>query len=248
MNWFETLYDDFRQRTGFGSIPRERTALDANFIQQELGLQSGSRILDLCSGTGRHAIELAQRGIEVVGVELNEEYVALAKERAEQAGVAPTFVQGDVRTVAFGTEYDGAILMWNSFGYFDDDEDRALIGKLGAALKLRGRFLIELLNRDYLLCHFEPRAESNIDGIRVVEERELDLLSSRAITKITRHESDDIVTRETRWRLYSPHEIREIGEAAGLMLVGAYGSLERDPLARDTRLMRLVFERRDAER
>jgi cyclopropane fatty-acyl-phospholipid synthase-like methyltransferase len=149
VEWFESLYDDFRQRTGFGSIPAERTVRDVDFILEELRLKPGSRVLDVCSGTGRHTIELAGRDVEAIGVELNPDYVALAEERSRQAGVKPRFVQGDVRTVEFGSGYDGAILMWNSFGYFSDDEDRDLIGKVAAALRPGGRFLIELLNRDY---------------------------------------------------------------------------------------------------
>jgi len=139
MEWFESLYDDFRQRTGFGSLPADRTKADVDFLVEELSLVPGSKVLDLFSGTGRHSIEFARRGIHAVGVELNPEYVGLAKQRAHEAGVAPQFVTGDVRTVPFGSGYDAAIVMWSSFGYFSDEEDRAVIRKVHSALNPGGR-------------------------------------------------------------------------------------------------------------
>jgi len=57
MEWFESLYDDFRQRTGFGSLPADRTKADVDFLVEELSLVPGSKVLDLFSGTGRHSIE-----------------------------------------------------------------------------------------------------------------------------------------------------------------------------------------------
>ena len=94
MEWFESLYDDFRQRTGFGNLPPDRTRADVDFMVEELSLRPGNKVLDLFSGTGRHSIELSRRGIEVVGVELSAQYVDLAEERARAADVTPQFVTG----------------------------------------------------------------------------------------------------------------------------------------------------------
>ena len=244
VEWFESLYDDFRQRTGFGSLPAERTQQDVDFIIEECRLERGSRVLDLCSGTGRHAIELTRRGLQVVGVELNPAYVELAQERAAEAGVTPSFRVGDVRTVEFGSGYDGAILMWNSFGFFEDEQERAFLARVSTALKPSGRFLVEVLNRDYLIRNFEARAEREIEGIAVVEERTFDVLGSRINSTVTRHEPGGIQRRVTRWRLYSPHELRILGEAAGFRFVVAHGTLNRQPVTLETRLMRFTFENR----
>ncbi len=47
--------------------------------------------------------------------------------------------------------------MFHSFGYFSDEEDRMLLEKVYNALKERGRFLIEILSRDWLLKNFVER-------------------------------------------------------------------------------------------
>jgi cyclopropane-fatty-acyl-phospholipid synthase len=58
-------------------------------IAAKLALSPGQRVLDIGCGWGGMAIFLAQRaGVEVLGITLSEEQLALARERAEAAGVA----------------------------------------------------------------------------------------------------------------------------------------------------------------
>ncbi len=244
MEWFRELYDDFRMRTGFGNIPEEQTKKDVDFLIQELKLTTGSKVLDLFCGTGRHSIELAKRGINAVGIDYNPDYLAVAQERANQASVRPKFVQGDVRDTKFGSEYDAAIVMWMSFGYFGDTEERLVLEKVFEALKPGGRFLMELLNRDFIIRNFSERDEKVIEGIKVIEERSFDVLTSRINGTITRHEKNGPVVRRTSWRFYSVHELRNMLEEIGFSFIAGYGNLERQPLSLDTRLMRLVWEKR----
>ena len=245
MEWFRELYDDFRQRTGFGNLPPERTARAVDFIVAECRLQAGQRVLDVCAGTGRHSIELERRGIRARGVELNPDYVALADEQALSAGVNPSITVGDVRTAEFGADFDAAILMWHSFGYFSDSENVALLEKIRNALRPGGHFVLEVMNRDFLLRHFEARAERVVEGVSVVEAREFDMLTSRMKSVITRREGPAIVTRSTDWRLYSLHELSALGRMAGLDLIASYGDLDGKPADIETRLMRLIFARAD---
>ena len=243
MEWYRELYDDFRQRTGFGGLAPERTRRDVDFILDVCALTPGDKVLDLCAGTGRHSIELALRGVRVVAVELNEGYVELAQRRAAAASVRPTFVLGDVRGVSFDDDFDAAILMWNSFGYFSDDENRTLLAKTRAALKPGARFVLEVLNRDFLLAHFEARSETTISGVWVVEERYFDHQTNRMRSFITRHHDAHREQRRTDWRLYSLHELKSLGEDVGLDLVASYGDLAKTPADNDTRLLRLVYSR-----
>lgn len=55
-------------------------------------------VVDLGSGDGRTVIAAAKRGVPAVGVEYNENMVALARRRAAEAGVSDlaVFVQGDM--------------------------------------------------------------------------------------------------------------------------------------------------------
>jgi len=139
--------------------------------------------------------------------------------------------------------YDAVVIMFNSFGYFSDEEDKLVLAKIFDALKEGGRFLIEILNRDWIINNYKESEESEVDGIRVVEKREFDVLTSRNNFIIERCERDGVVTKKGSWRLYSAHELKNILEEIGLRFMAGYSSLEKAPLTKDTRLMRLVFKK-----
>ena len=83
MEWFKDLYDDVRMTTGFGHVSDEQTKRDVDFICDVLGLPKEAQVLDLFCGAGRHSLELARRGYVATGIELNPDYLKLAKELSE---------------------------------------------------------------------------------------------------------------------------------------------------------------------
>ena len=237
------LYDEFRMMTGFGRVPDEETRKDVDFICDVLELKSGAKVLDLFCGAGRHSLELARRGYSATGIELNPDYLKLGKHSGKEIAIPPNLIQGDVRHVDFGEGYDAVIIMFQSFGYFSDSEDKFVLRKAFNALKTRGKFLIEILNRDWILRNFVEIQETVIDGIQLVEKREFDVLTSRNNFIIQRHEKDGIIIKRGSWRLYSAHEIKNILDSIGFRFVDGYSNLEQDSLTKDTRLMRMVFEK-----
>jgi len=243
MDWFVDLYDEFRMKTGFGRVSDMETQKDVDFICDVLELHESAKVLDLFCGAGRHSLELARRGYSATGIELNPDYLKLGKLSGKLIANSPNFVQGDVRYIDFGEGYDAAIIMFQSFGYFSDREDKLVLSKVFDALKTRGKFLIEILNRDWILKNFVEIQETVIDGTQVIEKREFDVLTSRNNFIIQRHEKDGIVIKRGSWRLYSAHEIKNLLEGIGFRFIGGYSNLEKEPLTKDTRLMRLVFEK-----
>ena len=89
-----------------------------------VGVELGS-VVDLGCGTGGHALELARRGVEVVGVDLSAPMIDRARERAFDLAVdpAPVFVVGDLRTVDLGRRFDAALMMFAVLGYQLENED-----------------------------------------------------------------------------------------------------------------------------
>lgn len=111
-----------------------------------LGLKKGSRVLDLCCGTGRHSILLARRGASVLGVDRTTEYLEQARRRA-CALKNCRFVQGDMRRLPFDGEFDAVMNLWTSFGYFEkESDDLRTLKSVARALKPGGLFLIELVD------------------------------------------------------------------------------------------------------
>jgi SAM-dependent methyltransferase len=85
-------------------------------------------ILDLGCGTGGHVLPLARRGYQVTGVDRSPEMLRVARQKAAEAGLAPEFVEGDIRDLALGREFDAVISMFAAVGYqtTNDDLVRAL--------------------------------------------------------------------------------------------------------------------------
>jgi len=67
----------------------------ASVVEGPEALQPG-RALDLGCGTGTHAIYLAQHGWDVTAIDLIERPLKRARRKAADAGVSPSFIQGDV--------------------------------------------------------------------------------------------------------------------------------------------------------
>ena len=243
MEWFLDLYDEFRMRTGFGRVPTKETRRDVDFICDVLELNKGDKILDLFCGVGRHSRELAKTGYLATGIDLNVSYLELAKQLCKKSINTPNFILGDVRYIYYGKGYDAIIIMFQSFGYFSDAEDKLILSKAFKALKPKGRLFIEILNRDWILNNYIKVQDTKVNGIRVVEKRDFDILSSKNNFIIKRYEKDGVVTKSGSWRLYSTHEIKNILEDIGFRFVAGYSNFKKEPLRMDTRLMRMVFEK-----
>jgi demethylmenaquinone methyltransferase/2-methoxy-6-polyprenyl-1,4-benzoquinol methylase len=96
----------------FGQDPRWRRALVA-----AIDARPGQRVLDVATGTGLVASELAERGASVVGLDQSEEMLAVARERL---GDRVTFVRGEAERLPFADEEFDALTFTYLLRYVDD--------------------------------------------------------------------------------------------------------------------------------
>ena len=61
----------------------EATLKQVEFIVAKTGLLPGTDVLDACCGYGRHSIELAKLGYDVVGIDRSESYLARTGTRSK---------------------------------------------------------------------------------------------------------------------------------------------------------------------
>jgi ubiquinone/menaquinone biosynthesis C-methylase UbiE len=154
MPWYEDFFDEDYMRFHLrgGATHAKRAPAECDFVARALELKPGDRILDLCCGQGRHAVELAKRGFQVTGADLSEHLLSLAKKAAQEAGVDVRFHRCDMRELPWDAEFDAVINMWTSFGYLEsDEEDEKVLRAVHRALRPGGRFHTELPNREVFL-------------------------------------------------------------------------------------------------
>jgi 2-polyprenyl-3-methyl-5-hydroxy-6-metoxy-1,4-benzoquinol methylase len=125
------------------------TSAEVDFILANLSLREGASILDAGCGLGRHAIELAKRGYQVVGVDFVGSLIERANAAAAEAGVARAeFVKADCRMLDLGRQFDAALCLYDVVGSFPKDEDNiALLRGVTTHLKPDGPLLMSVLNR-----------------------------------------------------------------------------------------------------
>jgi SAM-dependent methyltransferase len=83
------------------------------------------RILDLGCGTGSHASILAQRGLEVVGVDRSADMTEIARQKAAKRPPheRPQFVTADIRRARLETKFDAVLMMFAVLGYQRTNDD-----------------------------------------------------------------------------------------------------------------------------
>src|SRR2546423_60554 len=202
-HWFRHFHAD---------IAEERTAKEIELICAVAPLPEFRRVLDVCCGMGRHARALVRRGYSVTGIERDEGAIAEARE----PGSGPEYVQADVRDYQPATSaYDVAIVMSQSFGYFDNETNRELLGRMADGVRKGGRVLLDLWNLDFFIAHQGERTFDTPSGI-VREEKRID--HGRLRVHLT---YPDGAAEDFEWQLFAPAEMKSLGEAAGLTLVTA---------------------------
>lgn len=108
-------------------------------------LQCGTkaRLLDLCSGNGRHAIAMALRGRRATGIDVGPGAVELARETAKNIGLTIDFRLLDVKRISFEDAYDGAYLTCGGFSDFNPDDAAQILAIVCRAIVPGGRFVFE---------------------------------------------------------------------------------------------------------
>lgn len=235
--WGETYLDEYQD-----TLTPERTLADVDFLERELHLEKGMKILDLCCGHGRHTIELAKRGYQMTGLDLNSFFLDKAKRDAEATDVTIDWVKSDMREVPFENEFDVVVNLFTAFGYLEsDEEDQKVLQQVAKALKPGGQFTLDVINRDRIMRVFNPHdGKALADGSLAVTEREFDFTTSRNNERRVRMWPDgrknDV---KLSLRMYSLHELIKMCHAASLEYTASFGG--SDSSVFDFNSMRLVL-------
>lgn len=245
--WFVQAFDRTWLRLYAHRDDAEAVAA-APHITRHLGLTVGDRVLDVGCGGGRYARALADSGLRVTGVDLSADLLEVAREKSPYLPGKPDFYQRDIRKLPFHGQFDGAISMFTSFGYFDRrEDDLAIFRGVRRGLVADSRFLVDFFNADQVRADLVASEERN-DGTMAVslERRIADGPFGPCVFKRI-HARDAVSGRELasfeeRVRLYTADEVEALLEEAGFTLVGdRMGHVDGSPFdARAPRFVRVA--------
>jgi SAM-dependent methyltransferase len=223
--WFEEVFDESYLRT-LPFMTAEQTLREVDFIESSLAVPKGSDVLDVACGYGRHAIELVQRGLAVTGLDLSLPLLIRAADESQRRAVSVNFVHTDMREMPFDRQFAGAYCMLTSFGYFDEESNLKVAEGIARALKPGGRFLVDVINRDYIVGDLPARIWWEGDGCVVLEEVDFNFNTNRVLThRSVVFEDGQQLEQEISLRVYSLHEMGKLLRQAGFRVIEVSGSI-----------------------
>jgi SAM-dependent methyltransferase len=240
MTWYEKYFTEEWMRFRDANALLKKAPSEVDFLEKVLEISPPARVLDVGCGFGRHAIEWAFRGYEVTGVDISAELLTCAKKLAQQKAVSVSWVQQDMRSIEFSGEFDAALCLFTSFGYFESEEENCdTLRRVSKALRPRSRFILDVENRDGLLMRYQSRDWWQTEfGDLVMEERRFDPVKGRGHTKILLIREGRKVEHNLSIRWYSIPELTRMLEDVGMHIHSLYGGL--DGSAYGLEAMRLV--------
>lgn len=221
-DWWRRIFNSMYLKTDADVVDDKHiTQTEVNLFTSVLNLSRENAILDLACGQGRHSLELARQGFSnITGLDRSHYLIRKAKTSAQQEGLRISFKEGDARKLPFPADnFDVVMILGNSFGYFESNEDDVMVLKeVFRVLKPGGTFLIDVADGSYLRDHFQPRSWEWIDKkYFVCRERSLAKDNERLISRevITHAEKGIVVDQFYAERLYSVDLLTEIFTKAG---------------------------------
>lgn len=216
-HWFEPIADHLGRAYLRYSFTKG-TSQEVDFLVDALELAPGHRVLDVGCGPGRHAHELARRGIAVHGIDISQRFVDLARDAAPPGA---TFERLDARRLPFTAEFDAAVsLCQGAFGLvLGPGDDAAVLDGMGRALRPGGRLAVTAFN-----AYFQVRyGEGRLDAATGVNHEQTEVRDEAGTPK-----SVDLWTH-----CFTPTELTHLVQGAGLRLDAIWsvepGAYRRDP-------------------
>jgi SAM-dependent methyltransferase len=161
------------------------------------------RVLDVGCGPGRHAHALGRRGIDVLGIDISERFIDLARAEAP-SGVE--FRRADARMLDIDGGFDAAVsLCQGAFGLVGPGADLDVLRGMRRAIVPGGRMAVSAFS-SYFSVRYQTDADFDITTGIAHEHTEL------------RSESGEVRAAELWTTCYTPRELRLLFEQAELVV------------------------------
>ncbi|MBN1283429.1 MAG: class I SAM-dependent methyltransferase [Proteobacteria bacterium] len=250
--WYERLYENYAHKYDNECFV-QGTMGECDFIEQEIARDKSLKIIDIGCGTGRHSIELKKRGYSVTGVDLSENQIKWAREKAQESGLTIDFQIQDARDLSFDGEFDLAIMLCEGgFSLMETDEmNFEILRNATKALKDKGKFIFTTLNGLFPLFHSvnEFYESAQKEGQSQCKDCSFDLMTFRDHNTVVLE--DDLGNKkelQCNERYYVPSEITWLLKTLGFKKIDIFGAKlgafsRNDKLTSDDFEMLVVAER-----
>jgi cyclopropane fatty-acyl-phospholipid synthase-like methyltransferase len=193
--------------------------IDSVFGKFEVPMNS--RILDLACGKGRHAAYMAQKGMEITGLDLSVNSIESAILNYKMPNLE--FAVHDMRNPSRINYYDYIFNFFTSIGYFENlKENEKVFHAISLGLKKQGFLLLDFFNAEKVIANLVEREEKVVDNIAFYIRRNYE---NGIITKHIQFEAEHkIYNFKEQVQALMPAEFEQMAEKAGLVIREKFGS------------------------
>ena len=222
--------------------PEFDPAVIAQTVDFLAGLAADGPALEFAIGTGRIALPLAQRGVEVHGIDLSTAMVARLRAKPDGAGL-PVAI-GDFSTTRVDGEFSLVYLLYNTIENVTTQAGQVAAFR-NAARHLRpgGVFVIECLMPDLRRLPEGATAVVFDIGERHWGIDEYDVANQGLISHHFNVVDGKVEYGAWPFRYVWPAELDLMAELAGLRLRERWGGWQREPFTSDSRKHISVWEK-----
>lgn len=201
--------------------------LDAQFIMRALKLAPGTSVLDIGCGAGWHCLALAKRKLQVTGLDSSKAQLMRARQRKDREKSSAKFLIGDMRSLPRDRTYDVALCLGTTFGYFDDEQNRACLLEMREVLNPGGKLVLHVTNRDFQMRILPSRSWWEGRSSLVLDVAEFDGINNRMnINRNIVFEDGRQFEHKMIVRVYSMPELARLVQESGFQLVEISGNRE----------------------
>lgn len=201
----------------------------------------GGPVLEIACGTGRIAIPLAKAGLDVTGLDVSEEMLTRARQKADTSGVKIGWVRADCRDFELNRKFRLILMPFNSLQHLYDRESlEHCLTRIRGHLETGGTFVFDVFNPDLLILTRDPGKRFPVNrfvhpetGEEVVIEERNRYDSATQLNHIAWYYSiggkKDAVVEEFAMRCFYPQELDELLYANGFHVQEKFGTFQGKP-------------------
>ena len=207
-HWFEDLASHMKAAYLRYSFTKG-TVQEIDYILEATRATVGSSFIDVGCGPGRHSLELARRGMHVRGIDVSQDFVDIAQQRAAKESLNNAeFMRLDARSLcdedSLHNRFDFAIcLCQGAFGLMvDDRHDVEILKGIRNCLKPKGVLVLSAFNAYFSVKH---HGDAKFDVLGGVSHETTDI----------RNDLGEVKNVDLWTGCYTPRELRLVFDVAG---------------------------------
>jgi SAM-dependent methyltransferase len=223
---------------GWGDFSIQYVGL-INELLQERGL-TPARILDLACGTGTLAVELAQCGYAVRGMDISPEMIGIAKSKSIGLSNLSFEVQ-DMICFNIEGKFDLVTCTYDSINYIRKLSDlRKMLFRVNSVLHKQGLFIFDSNTKELYLSHADETQKRELNGQSFIQHCSYNSTRNVATTVFSFSDGTYEIHKQ---RPYGYDELIPLLTRAGFKVVHLFSWFERMPYALKTPKLFCVAEK-----